>query len=474
MEVTRRYWFAVGLVCLLGLWALILERPLVLGGAILVAGWILTRQYRFVRISADEFRTMSVSQSLTRNRLTAGETITGTLAVETARPARNRITVQSGVPSSADASEIACELACGDQTDRRTVTAQWPIAGGYTFDPPTVTATDSLRLFRQSISTGPTPTVTVEPRAPRDIHIGEGGNPIAVGFGEHEAGDLGSGLTPAELRQYVPGDSTKRIDWKATARLQTPHVREFEAETNLETQLIVDHRASMSTGESGQTKLDFAREVALALVTNAEEYGDPLGWYSVGDEGITESVRPRAAPEQYRRIADRIRQLTPTAGPATAQTTSVSPADAKQMARVLTDDDVFNEKLGPFFRTTASYIQRIASEPLFETIQTASERLDGPVRTIVVTDDQCRTELREAVKLARRGSGNVVVFLCPTVLYELAAIRDLDDAYRRYREFESFRRDLAALRRVSAFELGPSDSIKTVLSAGQYGNRVDQ
>jgi len=230
----------------------------------------------------------------------------------------------------------------------------------------------------------------------------------------------------------------------------------------------------MSTGESGQTKLDFAREVALALVTNAEEYGDPLGWYSVGDEGITESVRPRAAPEQYRRIADRIRQLTPTAGPATAQTTSVSPADAKQMARVLTDDDVFNEKLGPFFRTTASYIQRIASEPLFETIQTASERLDGPVRTIVVTDDQCRTELREAVKLARRGSGNVVVFLCPTVLYELAAIRDLDDAYRRYREFESFRRDLAALRRVSAFELGPSDSIKTVLSAGQYGNRVDQ
>jgi len=46
-------------------------------------------------------------------------------------------------------------------------------------------------------------------------------------------------------------------------------------------------------------------------------------------------------------------------------------------------------------------------------------------------------------------------------------MRDLDDAYHRYTEFEAFRRELAAIPRVTAFEVGPSDRLANVLSAGR-------
>ncbi|MFC7019236.1 MULTISPECIES: hypothetical protein [Haloarcula] len=68
----------------------------------------------------------------------------------------------------------------------------------------------------------------------------------------------------------------------------------------------------------------------------------------------------------------------------------------------------------------------------------------------------------------------MVVFLTPSVLYDLDTLGDLDDAYRRYTAFEEFRRELAALERVSAFEVGPSDRLSAVLSAGNQRRRVQQ
>src|SRR4051812_7524885 len=38
----------------------------------------------------------------------------------------------------------------------------------------------------------------------------------------------GFGLDLADLREYQPGDDVRHIDWNVTARLQTPHVREFQ------------------------------------------------------------------------------------------------------------------------------------------------------------------------------------------------------------------------------------------------------
>jgi hypothetical protein len=89
----------------------------------------------------------------------------------------------------------------------------------------------------------------------------------------------------------------------------------------------------------------------------------------------------------------------------------------------------------------------------------------GSVRTIMFTDDTDREEIIDAVRIAQRRAGRTVVFLTPTVLYSSTPLSDIEDAYQEYVAFESFRQDLTALPRVTAYEVGPADRMQEIMSA---------
>lgn len=474
MQFTRRYWATVALVALPAVWAAILERPVALVGAVGVTAWLVAYQYRFVRTTGEVLSDLTVAVESERTRITAEAQTTAVLTARTDRQTELRTQISADAPVGAHSSGATVRLEPGTREVEQVFEVDWPVAGQFTFAQPSVTVTDPLGLFSEMTTLGTAPTVTVEPRAQSDIHVGEGGSQLG-GFGEHETDLPGGGLTPAEVRQYQPGDSIRQIDWKATARLAEPHVREFEGETDLETVLLVDHRETMAAGTAGERKVDFARQVALAMVENAQRNGDPVASEFVGDEGITERFDLGTASDHYRAINAHLRMLEPTAsGDGAADTTLIEPARARTMAATLTGKTPFDRKLRPFFDITTNYVERVATRPLFRSVQTAATRYPGEVRTIIITDDEHRTELREAVKLAQRGGGRVVVFVTPTVLYAEGGIGAVEAAYNRYTAFEEFRRELAALPRVSAFEVGPADRVQTVLEAGQSQERVSQ
>lgn len=467
MQVTRRYWLTVGVTGILLLWSIILEQQILLVSAATLCAWLLTRQYQFVQNTSAAVESLEIEYHLGQVRVTAEETTVCTLTARVGRVYKESIQVEAEPPVGSYATTATCMLDTGTQAAQTTFDLTWPVAGSFTFNKSKVIITSSLGLFQQTTDAGPTPSVTVEPRAPRDIHIGEAGNRIAVGFGRHDAGQIGSGLTPAEVRQYTPSDTAAEIDWKATARLNDTYIREFEAGTDLETVLIIDHRESMGVGQAGETKLDFACQVALALVNSAREYNDPIGWYSVGNRGLTDTFAPSTNSEQYRIIASQIMSLKPTASLGQGHSlATVDPAIAKRIATQLSDESQFSTTLRPFFDSVDTYVQRVAEKPLFSAVRTASARRTGN-NIFILTDDNHRTELQEAIKLARQNNRRVTVFLMPTVLYNPQTMRDVDDAYRQYTEFEQFRQELAAVPRVTAFEVGPSDRLADVLSAGR-------
>ena len=317
--------------------------------------------------------------------------------------------------------------------------------------------------------------------APRNVHVGAGGDSVAAAYGEHDAGRIGSGLELVEIRQYVAGDEAKRIDWKATARLNEPHIREFEAEADRTTVLLPDHRAATGRGRDGQRALDYFREVAIAYLESARELDDPLGCYAVGDEGVTVAEPPSADLETYATIREALTNLTPTAPHGSADGSKASrsgtlrppeygrgartPASARRDTTALADDESpFATTLRPFLEAADPYVDRVEADPLFATPRSRLTRLRGSTWTIILTDDSDRAELRETVKMARRGDDHVVVFLAPRVLFDPDAMTDLDAAYDRYLDFEAFRRDLAALDRVEAFEVAPGDRIGALLA----------
>lgn len=312
---------------------------------------------------------------------------------------------------------------------------------------------------------GTQPSITVESRVPRNIHIGKSGDRVKAGAGGYKSDRAGISLTPVEIREYVPGDDTRHIDWKATARLDKTYVRELEGELDIETMVILDHRATMADGQEGETKLDFAREVALGIIDNAKHLSDPVGWCSVGDGGLTHSSQPNTDPDSYRLIATQLRTLQATDSQTnTSESRAPASRHTKKLASTLNGESDFDQKLRPFFSRDQAGVQRLAEEPLFKTVKTAVANLNRSAIIILITDDAYRAELREAVKLLQNSNQQILIFLTPSALYKTNSTLDLERAYRQYTDFESFRRELDTIHGVSAYEIGPSDRLAHILS----------
>lgn len=471
MQVTRRFWGIAGIGAFLAVLAVVLARPLLLVGAAGLGAWLLARQYVFVRALARTLEDIAIEQSVSQDRVVAGREASVTLSTTLPTPSPLDIAIEIVPPVSATGTtgdERTARLARGEDSASVVTPVEWTVAGTYEFAAPELTLTDPLGLFGERLARGPTPEVVVEPRGPHDVHVGEGGDQLMIAYGERQSGRRDAGLDPGELREYVPGDAAGRIDWKATARMSEPYVREYEVETDRVTALLVDHRETMNTGSPGETKLDYARQVALAFVDSVREFGDPLGFYAIGDAGMTDRRAPAAG--QYSLVKRRLMELRPTDAELTDTQNSHtldSPTAARHAAGRLGSTSAFETTLKPYFATTTTYIERIEDDPLFETARTHLPRLRGAVWTVLFTDDTRRAEVRETVKLARRGDGRVLVFLTPSVLFEPGGLADLEAAYERYRDFEEFRRELARLERVSAFEVGPGDRLDAVLSSGR-------
>ena len=80
--------------------------------------------------------------------------------------------------------------------------------------------------------------------------------------GRHRSPVKGSSLEFAQYRKYVPGDDTRRLDWRTWGRSDRFYIKEFEADTNLRLCLIVDASGSMDYPDPApgkRTRMDLAR-----------------------------------------------------------------------------------------------------------------------------------------------------------------------------------------------------------------------
>src|SRR5437870_9561828 len=72
----------------------------------------------------------------------------------------------------------------------------------------------------------------------------------------------GRGMDFEELREYIPGDDVRDIDWNVTFRMGRPFVKRFREERELAVILAVDVSASSTFGSLRRSKRDFAAEIA--------------------------------------------------------------------------------------------------------------------------------------------------------------------------------------------------------------------
>jgi uncharacterized protein (DUF58 family) len=123
--------------------------------------------------------------------------------------------------------------------------------------------------------------------------------------GRHRSPIRGSSLEFSEYRKYVPGDDTRRLDWRAYGRSDRFYIKEFEADTNLRMCLVVDTSGSMGFGIEDMTKLDYARRLGGTLAYLAARQGDAVGLYCVG-KTFDKEVPPKRNAAHLRTVLDEL------------------------------------------------------------------------------------------------------------------------------------------------------------------------
>ncbi len=119
---------------------------------------------------------------------------------------------------------------------------------------------------------------------------------VVEGFltGLHKSPYHGFSVEFAEHRMYQPGDNLKYLDWKVLARTERHYIKQFQEETNLRAQILLDASGSMDFSSGEVKKIDYARSLAAALVYLLLMQRDAVG-LSVFDEDLRETRPPRSA-----------------------------------------------------------------------------------------------------------------------------------------------------------------------------------
>jgi uncharacterized protein (DUF58 family) len=95
--------------------------------------------------------------------------------------------------------------------------------------------------------------------------------------GEYHSVFKGRGMEFAEVREYLPGDDVRTIDWNVTARTGTAHVKKFEEEREQTVMLLVDASHSLAFGSVRRMKGEIATEIAAVLAFSAIRNNDKVG-----------------------------------------------------------------------------------------------------------------------------------------------------------------------------------------------------
>lgn len=87
----------------------------------------------------------------------------------------------------------------------------------------------------------------------------------------------GRGMNFDEVREYVPGDEIRLIDWNVTARTGIPHIKKFTEERELTIMLMIDISGSGTFGSSEQSKREIMAEIGSVLAFSAVRNNDRVG-----------------------------------------------------------------------------------------------------------------------------------------------------------------------------------------------------
>lgn len=144
----------------------------------------------------------------------------------------------------------------------------------------------------------------------RKIEIKSRGISNQLFSGEYHSVFKGKGMAFSEVREYIPGDDIRLIDWNVTARFNHPYVKIFQEERELTVMLLVDLSASQSFGTVSQFKKDLITELCAVIAFSALLNNDKIGVIFFTDK-IEKYIPPKKGKTHVLRIIRELLEFKP-------------------------------------------------------------------------------------------------------------------------------------------------------------------
>ncbi|MFN5325397.1 MAG: DUF58 domain-containing protein [Bacteroidota bacterium] len=135
----------------------------------------------------------------------------------------------------------------------------------------------------------------------RAIEIRTKGLSNQIFSGEYHSAFKGRGMAFSEVREYIPGDDIRNIDWNVTARFNHPYVKVFEEERELTVMLLVDISGSGDFGTTRQFKRELITELCAVLAFSAIQNNDKTGVILFSDK-VEKFIPPKKGRSHILRI----------------------------------------------------------------------------------------------------------------------------------------------------------------------------
>ena len=244
--------------------------------------------------------------------ITLGETATMTWILENHARSSATVTMTDALWPSLRATRRSVRVRVAGRS-RHVATAElWPSRRGrFPFDDVTVRVASPMHLaVRHRTRSVPT-TLRVMPAFPsRDEIQRRMRQPRIIDVGIRTLRVKGTGTDFDQLREFRPGDDSRRIDWAATARTQRPIVRQFRAERNQSVVILLDNGRIMAGSVAGVPRVEHGMDAVLGLTHVATHLGDKVGLITF-DRQVRTVAALSQARSQRARVAEAMYLLEP-------------------------------------------------------------------------------------------------------------------------------------------------------------------
>lgn len=168
---------------------------------------------------------------------------------------------------------------------------------------------------------------------------------LVEGFltGAHKSPYKGFSVEFAEHRKYSPGDNPRHLDWRILGRTDRLYVKQYEEETNLRAQVLLDSSASMAYRfGDGLTKLEYGCYLTAVLAQLMIRQQDAVG-LTTFDTDLRLDIPPRSSPRHFDEMMRQLEAVRPGGTTDLAATLNRLADRAKRRCLIVLISDLYDD-----------------------------------------------------------------------------------------------------------------------------------